>query len=55
MIEYYSTLNKKKYKKEYQAKDAERQFVDNYFKNIEKEAERARRARKLLVRDAILR
>lgn len=54
MIEYYSTLNHKLYEKESQAKFAEENFVDKYFRKIEEEAERARRARNIIIRDGAL-
>ena len=42
------------YEKKSQAKFAEENFVDKYFRRIEEEAERARRARNILIRDGTL-
>lgn len=54
MIKYYSTLGNKLYDTEPQAKFAEENMIDKYFREIESESERLRRARNLLYRDGEL-
>lgn len=54
MIKYYSTLKGKMYDSEQQAKFEEEDVVDKYFRDIETEAERIRRARSILMKTSQL-